>query len=123
MSQPQNIPIYLKLYQLIKFLYERKRNFPKEHKYGIGEDIMKLAWQSLDFFVEAYICDNDEKFSKIKKLSEVFDKLKLRLRMSQEINLLSEKQFAHLQTNYLWETGNMIGGWLKNQEIAKNVSR
>lgn len=109
-NQPK---LYLKLYQLIKFLYASKKNFPKEYKYTIGNDMMVLAWQCLDIFLEANSLPNNEKKSKIMELSVAFDKLKMRLRMGQELRLISEKQFAHIQTNYNSEIGNMIGGWSK----------
>ena len=62
--------------------------------------------------VEANSLPNEKKYQKIKELSVEFDKLKIRLRMAQEINLISAGQFAHIQTNYAKETGEMIGGWL-----------
>ena len=50
---------------------------------------------------------------KISELSNIFDKLKIRIRMAQELKLISEKQFAHIHTYYGREMGEMIGGWLK----------
>lgn len=113
MSIPQQLPIYLKLYQLIKYLYARKKNFPKEYKYTLGEEIISLSWKCIDLFLEANALPNKEKNLKINELSNVFDKLKLRLRMSQEIGLVSEKQFVHIQEQFIRETGTMIGGWQK----------
>jgi len=54
-----------------------------------------------------------EKHLKILELSIVFDKLKTRLRMSQELNLIPERQFVHIQGYYAKEIGEMIGGWLR----------
>lgn len=113
MPNSDHLPIYLKNYQLIKFLYERVRSFPKEYKYTLGTEILKLSWQCIDLVVEANFLPNEKKYFKISELSSSFDKLKTRLRMVQEINLISEKQFAHIQTYYIKEIGEMIGGWLK----------
>ncbi|KPJ55729.1 hypothetical protein AMJ49_06495 [Parcubacteria bacterium DG_74_2] len=113
MVQSQHLPLYLKFYQLIKFSYETVRNFPKQYKYTLGGNILGLSWKCLDLVLEANALPNDQKHRKILELSTVFDKLKIRLRMAQEINLISEKQFSHIQTNYLKEIGEMIGGWLK----------
>ena len=111
MSNFQRLPLYLKIYQLIKFLYEVVRNFPKQYKYTLGESILDLSWQCLDLILEVNALPNEEKRPKILELSIAFDKLKVRLRMAQEMNLISERQFAHLQTYYLKEIGEMIGGW------------
>jgi len=113
MNKAQQLPLYLKIYQLIKMLNEVIRNFPRYHKYILGEEMIKLAWQCLDLVLEANSLPNEEKSQKISELSLVFDKLKLRLRMSQELNLVSKNQYAHLQTNYSMEIGKMIGAWLK----------
>lgn len=89
------------------------KNFPKEHKYALGTDILNLSWNCLDLIVEANAKANDEKKIKIAELSRVYDKLKMRIRMSQEINLISLAQFSHIEENYLLEIGRMIGGWSK----------
>ena len=97
---------------MIKFFNEMVKNFPKHQKYAIGQDILDLSWNCLDIVLEANSLSNEEKYQKIKMLSVEFDKLKIRIRMAQEINLISAGQFAHIQTYYVKEAGEMIGGWL-----------
>jgi len=113
MSHIEQLPLYLKLYQLVKFLYAAVENFPKQYKYTLGSQIINAAWRCLDLVLEANSRSGREKHEKILELSLTFDKLKIRLRLAQEISLLSEGQFAHLQTYYCLEVGGMIGGWLK----------
>lgn len=113
MPNSEHLSIYISIYQLIKHLYERIRNFPKEYKYTIGEDILNLSWKCLDLVLETNALPNKLKYSKILELSINFDKLKMRLRMAQEINLISKKQFIHIQSHYIREAGEMIGGWLR----------
>ena len=116
MTTPQQLPLYHKLYQLIKFLYVIRSNFSKEYKYTFGDDVVSLAWGCMDLFLEA---NNSygEKNKKINLLSVEFDKLKLRLRMGQDLNLISVGQFAHLQENFIIDGGRMIGGWLKENFV------
>jgi len=113
MTQSEHLPLYLKFYQLVKFLSESIRNFPKQYKYTLGKNILNLSWECLDLTLEANALPNEKKHQKILELSIAFDKLKIRLRMAQELNLISERQFAHIQTYYAKEIGEMIGGWLK----------
>lgn len=113
MSDYQHLPIYHKIYQFIKFLYGLIKNLPKQYKYTLGKDILKLSWDCLDLTIQANSLPNKEKYSKISELSFVFDKLKIRLRMIQELSLISDGQFAHIQTYYAKEIGEMIGGWLR----------
>jgi len=113
MTDFQQLPLYLKLFQLVKILYKLTRSFPREYKYIFGKEILNLAWECLDMVLEANTLYEREKNIKIAALSVCFDKFKIRLRMAQELKLISEKQFCHLQSYYLKEIGEMIGGWLK----------
>lgn len=109
----QKLPLYLEFYQFLKFLYKTTESFPRQYKYTLGENILKLSWQCLDLVIESNSLPNQEKHPKILELSIAFDKLKIRLRMAQEMNLISKRQFAHIQTYYIKEIGEMVGGWLK----------
>lgn len=107
-----NAPLYHKLYQLTKKLYSVVHNMPREYKYELGREILRLSWECLDLFFEANSSENIKKKTLIQELSNTFDGLKLRLRMAQELKLISEGQFSVLQEEYLLPTGKMIGGWL-----------
>lgn len=120
MSNPNKLPLYRKLYQLIKILYKIFKNAPKQYKYSLAEDALSLCWQCLDLIFDINALDNSKKHEKILCLSSCFDKLKLRLRMMQELNVISQKQFVHLYGNYLKEIGEMIGGWLGWAEKVQN---
>lgn len=113
MTNRNEIPLYHLFYQFIKLLCNAVRNMPKEYKYTLGQDMVGLAWECLDLTVEANNKPNHEKHRIVNQLSIIFDKLKLRLRLAQEINVISIGQFTHWQTNYLISIGQMLGGWLK----------
>lgn len=112
MTNTQHLPLYLKLCQLNKHINGVVRQFPKHYKYTLGKDIIELNWRCLDFVIEANTLSGEKKLAKILALSITFDKLKIRIRMAQELDLLSEKQFVHMQSYYLKEIGDMVGGWL-----------
>ena len=95
------------------------RNFPKQYKYTLGENILELAWSCLDKVLEANSLPNAKKYPKIKELSVTFDKLKIRLRLAQEIKIISAGQFAHIYDNYAKEAGEMLGGWLNWSSALK----
>ncbi len=113
MPSKQELPLYFKIYQLTKFLYKSVGNFPKAYKYTIGQNILDLAWQLMDLVLEANALPNNKKHSKILELSLMLDKLKIRIRMAQEVSLISKKQFVHIYTYYIKEIGEMTGGWLR----------
>lgn len=107
------VPLYLKIFQMTKHLYGVIKNFPKEHKYDLGREIAGLSWRCLDEFLEANNSPKEEKLEKILRLSDSFDKLKVRIRMGRDLDIITSRQFVHLQQEYICPTGDMIGGWLK----------
>ncbi len=106
--------LQLKFFSLLKFHYQAVKHFRKEHKYTLGERILKLNWSCLSLVTEANACVGKRKVQRIRMLSARFDQLKMSLRIAQELDLLSEKQFTHIHNTYLREIGRIIGGWIKN---------
>lgn len=107
--------LYLAIFKLIRYLYTLIKNFPKEYKYTLGEDIIKLAWATLDCVASANILPNNEKKAYILKASLTFDKLKFRLRLSHELKLVSNKQEAYLIEQNT-QINKMLTGWMKWSE-------
>jgi len=120
MDKNKDAPLYLKIFQMTKYLHLIVKNFPKEYKYDLGKEIQNLAWKCLDDFLEANSSPNADKFPKIVNLSNSFDEFKTRIRMGRDLNLITEKQFIHLQSSHIQGIGEMIGGWL---EWSKRTSR
>jgi hypothetical protein len=119
MAHHTELPLYKKLYALIKALYDLIRSFPKEHKYVIGQDILLSAWRCLNLVIEINPLPDEAKKPLKHALIVDYDKLKLRLRMAAEIGLIKEGQFVHLQENYVLEIGRMIGGWGRGTQAAQ----
>jgi len=112
MANPDKLPLYLILFDQQKYFYLLVRNFPKEYKYTLGQAILDLGWKVLDAVIVANKVANQAKPPKILQISEYFDRLKNRLRMSYELKLISNARYAVIiEANE--ETGRMISGWLK----------
>lgn len=112
MSIPSDLPLYLATYKLVKYLYLLVKNFPKSYKYTLGQDILALAWETLDKVILANSLPNKEKPEPIRQASVAFDKLKIRLRLAHEIKLIDHRRQAFL-TEKNEEVGKMLAGWLK----------
>lgn len=98
---------------MTKYLHNTIRSFPREYKYSMGREILDLSWLCFDLIIETNMLPNSQKSEKIAELATAFKKLKMRLRMSQEINLISTGQFAYLQEQFMTEIEKMVGGWGK----------
>lgn len=49
----QNMPLYLKLLNLLKAEYRVVHNLPKEYKFSLGQDILNRTWGLVDLFIAA----------------------------------------------------------------------
>ncbi|HBR79590.1 MAG TPA: hypothetical protein DEA46_04145 [Candidatus Moranbacteria bacterium] len=124
MPKTDQLPIYLKLWLLLKYSYKMTGNFPRNHKHTIGQDLLNLGWQCIDLIFIINSADNEKKNGSIKQLSLKFDQLKMRFRMVAETEIISPKQLAHIYENYLYPIGDQIGGWQKwaIEEEAKSIN-
>jgi hypothetical protein len=105
-------PLYIKGYKLILYLYKIVHNFNKEYKHTLGVSILNTAYEVMDNIVVANSLPNSQKLTKITEVSSSFDKLKMRIRISHEIGLVSHKQFSFIIKQEI-EIGRMINGWMR----------
>ncbi len=108
----EKLPLYIKNYKLILYLYKIVHNFDKEYKHTLGVTLLDTAYELLDNIIEANTSPNNEKIKKIRQVSSSFDKLKMRIRISHDIGLISHKKFSFIIEQEI-EIGHMIKGWLK----------
>ncbi len=113
----QNIPLYLKLIQLLRSEYTIVHNLSKEYKYSLGQDIITRSWELVDLFMSAQFMnaatERGRKNNIIIELDLRFEELKLRIRFLSELKLISLGQTAALNDSMV-EIGKMIGSWRKN---------
>jgi len=111
MPIPEKLPLFRKLYAFTVCAHRSIHNMPREYRYTLGAEMARISWQCLDLMVLASYAEKELKRKKISDLSDQFDRLNLRVRLMQELNIISAGQFAHWQENYLLEIGCEIGGW------------
>lgn len=108
----QQLPLYLKLVNLLKIFYPLVHELPKEYKFSLGQDIINRNWELLDLFILSQTAPSGPtKLETIKKLNREFDLFKLRVRFLSELELISLGQSTVLAADIV-EIGNMIGSWL-----------
>ena len=112
MSQLNELPLYLAMFKLQKYLYLMIKHLPKQYKYTLGESILQKGQETLDYIIQANTLPNHEKALKITSASVSFDQLKTRLRITYELKLISHKKYGFIITQNE-EIGKMLNGWLK----------
>lgn len=122
MSRADDLPLYLSLYKLLKYLYLLIHNFPKEYKYTLGQSILELGWKTLDLIILANHLANQSKTAKICQSMAVFNQLKTRLRLAYELKLFSHRKYSYI-IKQNEEIGKMINGWLKWARLTETKQK
>ncbi len=107
----EDLILYQKVYDMIKYGYTALRQFPKSEKYAMGSDIKKCMHIIMEKVIEA-----QKKYYKKTTLQELdvnIAKLKMYLRLSNELGFLPHKQYA-IWSKMVVEIGKITGGWIKS---------
>ena len=108
------LPIYKACYQLLLELFSMTRNFTREYKYTIGQEMKNNAMHMVVFIFKAN--SSPDKTTNLLAMSDSFELLKLQLRLCIDMRLISPSRQAGV-----WEQLDIIGrqltGWRKSSAV------
>lgn len=107
-----DIPIFKKTYELYKEFYICLQNFPRQHRYSLGQKCESLILEILELILHASQMIKSEKLPQLSRASVKINLLRVHLRLAEDIKALDKKHYLALQER-LDEIGRMIGGWIK----------
>lgn len=117
MSYYENLPIYKKAMELAVLIEKMVKDFPRYHKYSIGQDLRKLSRELVTLVIQA----NSQKDKQIPltQLRDRAEEMKTTLLIGKEINAF--KSFGQFQQAALLavEICRQSEGWLKSQRQGK----
>ena len=103
-----DLPVYRDSYQLVLKIFEYTREFNREYKYTLGQDMKR---DSLQLVRNLYRANKaKDKKAHLESFLDDFELLKLEIRVSVEMKLLSMKKQAALSL-LLERIGKQIIGW------------
>jgi len=108
-------PIFVKTYDLLLWLLGRTARFPKNERFRMARRVEESAFAFYDLILQAGRMGNDRARDKRRLLLRAdleLDRLRLNVRLCQDLKLLSFKQYAFC-AEQLVEIGRLLGGWLK----------
>jgi len=111
MAKYEHLSIFQKAYDLLARIYQEVHNFPREHKYDLGEKMKNVCLELLNWIIIA----NSERDKKpcLKKVNQQVDRLRIYVRLCRSLNIISKKKYEVL-SKFIDEIGRMAGGWLKS---------
>jgi hypothetical protein len=103
-----DLPVYRDTYKLVLKVFELTKDFPKEYKYTLGQDMKRDALQLVRSIYRA------NKLAQKKEVLEIFldefELLKLEIRLCVDMKIVSFKKQAEL-TVLMDSIGKQVTGW------------
>lgn len=103
-----DLPVFRDTYQLVLKIFEYTREFGREYKYTLGQDMKRDVLQLVRNLYRANKAQDKEMH--LEAFLDDFELLKLEIRVSTEMRLLSMKKQAALSL-LLDRIGRQIIGW------------
>lgn len=88
-----SLPVYKDVYSLVLLMFEYTKEFPREYKYTLGQDIKRDAVQLVRSIYKANSVK--EKSVYLERFMEEFEVLKLEVRLCVDLHIMTVKQQAH----------------------------
>lgn len=113
------LPVYKDVYTLIHLLYRYTKDFPREYKYSIGQDMKRDALQLVRgiYRVNKAI----DKANHFYGLLDDFELIKFQIRLCSDLKLLTIPQQAEL-TELNAQIGKQLTAWSKKYKPPESYA-
>ncbi len=106
----EDMKIFHKTYEFIKWVHTLLNKFPKSEKYTMAQKIENTTLNFLESIIQS---NNDfDKKKSLQKATIELDKLRIFFRLSKDLQFISFSQYEY-GSNLINEIGRMLGGWYK----------
>ena len=112
MTDGQEMPIFSKSYELLVWLLQVTRRFPKMHRHDFTQRLLDAAFDLRERLEEANLRRAGARRERLHVADEALARLRLYVRMASRMSWLTDGQYAH-GARMLNEIGKLLGGWLK----------
>jgi len=103
-----DLPVYRDTYKLVLAVFELSKDFPKDYKYTLGQDMKRDALQLVRNIYRAN--KTREKKELLEAFLDDFELLKFEIRLCVDLKILSFKKQAEL-TLLMDSIGKQVTGW------------
>lgn len=104
-------PIFSRTYDFILWLLPEAGKFPRIHRFGLGERVVRQALDFQETLVQAGLSKKDRAHL-LDQADTQLSVLRLNLRLCRDLELIKLTQYEHV-ARMLTEIGNLLGGWKK----------
>lgn len=115
----KEIKILPLVYDMILWYAPKISQYPKKYKFTIGERITSTQLVILERIIEAKYSTAGKKKHFLRQANLNLEKLRFLVRLSKDLQCISIKEYEYA-SKQINETGQMVGGWEKQQEGLGN---
>jgi len=110
MSRYDELPVYKASYDLLLEIFQFTKNFNKEFKYTVGENLKKETMELITLIYRAN--SKEEKHDVIQEARERIEVIRLFIRLMKDLRQISVKRFA-LVNKQVENVSKQLTGWQK----------
>jgi hypothetical protein len=103
-----DLPVYRDTYKLILKIFDVSKDFPKEYKYTLGQEMKRDALQLVRSLYRAN--KSTQKKELLERFLDEFELVKLEIRLCVDLKVVSFKKQAEL-TVLMDSIGKQVTGW------------
>ena len=111
MALYHTLPIYRDSYRLILKIFEATRDWPREYKYTLGQDIKRDGLELIRLIYRAN--KHQEKQGCLESLLDNLEIIKLQIRLASDLKIIPIKKQAEI-IEMMDAVGRQANGWKKN---------
>ncbi|MCR9290807.1 MAG: four helix bundle protein [Bacteroidetes bacterium] len=103
-----DLPVFKEVYQLVLKIFDYTKDFPKEYKYTLGQDMKRDSIQLVRSIYRANKAKDKREY--LEQFLDDFEVLKLEIRLCVDMKILSIRKQAEL-SQMMESIGKQITGW------------
>ena len=106
-----DLPVYKDTYKLVRLIFEYTKEYPREYKYTLGQDMKR---DSLSLVRSIYRANRSfDKKEHLEEFLDNFEILKLEVRLSYDMRTMTIKHHAEL-SKLMDDIGKQLNAWRRS---------
>ncbi len=110
MAQYNHLPVFQRAYQLALEVHQAISQFPREHKYALGQKLKDLASELLDLIVEAN--SREDKADTLGQAVLKLEQFRIHVRLAFDLRVLGMKRYEAF-SRAAEDLSKQLSGWLQ----------
>jgi hypothetical protein len=108
----EELPIIQQTYDLIKWYVPVLNKLPRDHKFNLGDRVIKTLYDTLEDLIYARYAS--EKLARLEAINMRLDVVRYQTRLLKDFELIDVRRYGHA-AKLINQIGRALGGWIGQQ--------